>query len=88
MTRQYAIRVTFRSRLIFFSLLCITISEAELQLDNGMNAMNTMKQNALPISIKEFADALFKKPCQVPYRHDQRGHRTLGMDFMMDSYCS
>ncbi|KAA8565865.1 hypothetical protein EYC84_009681 [Monilinia fructicola] len=38
-----------------------------------------MKQNALPISIKEFADALFKKPCQVPYRHDQRGHRTLGL---------
>lgn len=40
-----------------------------------------MKHNALPISIKEFADALFKRPCQVPYRHDQRGHRTLGMYF-------
>ncbi|TGO32654.1 hypothetical protein BHYA_0298g00010 [Botrytis hyacinthi] len=38
-----------------------------------------MKQNALPISIKEFADALFKRPCQVPYRHDQRGHRTVGL---------
>ncbi|KAF7861998.1 hypothetical protein EAF04_007878 [Stromatinia cepivora] len=38
-----------------------------------------MKQNVLPISIKEFADALFKKPCQVPYRYDQRGHKTLGL---------
>ncbi|APA15600.1 hypothetical protein sscle_15g103700 [Sclerotinia sclerotiorum 1980 UF-70] len=44
-----------------------------------------MKQNALPISIREFADALFKRPCQVPYRYDQRGHRTLvsgGVDSM------
>ncbi|KAI9650888.1 hypothetical protein NHQ30_000923 [Ciborinia camelliae] len=38
-----------------------------------------MKQNALPISIKEFTEALFKKPCQVPYHHDQRGHRTWGL---------
>ncbi|QSZ35925.1 hypothetical protein DSL72_007047 [Monilinia vaccinii-corymbosi] len=38
-----------------------------------------MKQNACPISIKEFADALFKTTCQVPYRYDQRGYRTLGL---------
>ncbi|ESZ94712.1 hypothetical protein SBOR_4906 [Sclerotinia borealis F-4128] len=38
-----------------------------------------MKQTALPISIKEFADALFKKPCQIPYRHGQKGHKTLGL---------